>query len=190
LKKDNKAHNFSLKALLDFKRMVQVMDLKIMKPTEAYTMLMENVASVLDCREQGIQSGILLEDMEDLEAINWLNSLTLWNGGYDRIYSPGIYNGFLVEYCKPEYAIGLQHFYPQLAAREGIELPNEIWYSSISILIDIYDYALRTRELDGKQHWGEVFRDDYLQQWDSAFLNKRRPVLAKPNFLKKLLGLS
>lgn len=117
------------------------MDLKIMKPTEAYTMLMENVASVLDCREQGIQSGILLEDMEDLEAINWLNSLTLWNGGYDRIYSPGIYNGFLVEYCKPEYAIGLQHFYPQLAAREGIELPNEIWDSSISILIDFYDYA-------------------------------------------------
>lgn len=51
------------------------MDLKIMKPTEAYTMLMENVASVLDCREQGIQSGVLLEDMEDLEAINWLNSL-------------------------------------------------------------------------------------------------------------------
>ncbi|MEG2265835.1 MAG: hypothetical protein RSC68_16045, partial [Acinetobacter sp.] len=85
---------------------------------------------------------------------------------------------------------GLQHFYPQLAAREGIELPNEIWDSSISILIDIYDYALRTRELDGKQHWGEVFRDDYLQQWDNAFLNKRRPVLAKPNFLKKLLGLS
>lgn len=117
------------------------MDLKIMKPTEAYTMLMENVASVLDCREQGIQSGVLLEDMEDLEAINWLNSLTLWHGGYDRVYSPGIFNGFLVEYCKPEYAIGLQHFYPQLAAREGIELTNEIWDSSIDILIDIYDYA-------------------------------------------------
>ena len=69
MKKDNKAHNFSLKALLDFKRIVQVMDLKIMKPTEAYTMLMENVASVLDCREQGIQSGILLADMEDLGKV-------------------------------------------------------------------------------------------------------------------------
>jgi len=165
------------------------MDLKIMKPTEAYTMLMENVASVLDCREQGIQSGVLLEDMEDLEAINWLNSLTLWHGGYDRVYSPGIFNGFL-EYCKPEYAIGLQHFYPQLAAREGIELTNEIWDSSIDILIDIYDYALRTRELDGKQHWGVVFRDDYLQQWDNACLNKRRPGLIIPNFLKKWLRLS
>ncbi|EGJ6544525.1 hypothetical protein ABC233_004834 [Klebsiella pneumoniae] len=167
-----------------------MMDLKIMKPTEAYTMLMENVASVLDCREQGIQSGVLLEDMEDLEAINWLNSLTLWHGGYDRVYSPGIFNGFLVEYCKPEYAIGLQHFYPQLAAREGIELTNEIWDSSIDILIDIYDYALRTRELDGKQHWGVVFRDDYFQQWDNAFLNKRRPGLIIPNFLKKWLRLS
>jgi hypothetical protein len=61
--------------------------------------------------------------------------------------------------------------------REGIELTNEIWDSSIDILIDIYDYALRTRELDGKQHWGVVFRDDYLQQWDNAFLNKRRPGL-------------
>ncbi|HBW1417854.1 TPA: hypothetical protein MEH53_003466 [Klebsiella pneumoniae] len=167
-----------------------MMDLKIMKPTEAYTMLMENVASVLDCREQGIQSGVLLEDMEDLEAINRLNSLTLWHGGYDRVYSPGIFNGFLVEYCKPEYAIGLQHFYPQLAAREGIELTNEIWDSSIDILIDIYDYALRTRELDGKQHWGVVFRDDYLQQWDNACLNKRRPGLIIPNFLKKWLRLS
>ena len=166
------------------------MDLKIMKPTEAYTMLMENVASVLDCREQGIQSGVLLEDMEDLEAINWLNSLTLWHGGYDRVYSPGIFNGFLVEYCKPEYAIGLQHFYPQLAAREGIEFTNEIWNSSIDILIDIYDYALRTRELDGKQHWGVVFRYDYLQQWDNAFLNKRRAGLIIPNFLKKWLRLS
>ena len=151
---------------------------------------MENVASVLDCREQGIQSGVLLEDMEDLEAINWLNSLTLWHGGYDRVFSPGIFNGFLFEYCKPEYAIGLQHFYPQLAAREGIEFTNEIWNSSIDILIDIYDYALRTRELDGKQHWGVVFRDDYLQQWDNAFLNKRRPGLIIPNFLKKWLRLN
>lgn len=166
------------------------MDLKIIKPTEAYHMLIENVASVLDCREQGIQSGIIPEDMEELEAINWLNSLTLWHGGYDRIYSPGIYNCFLVEYCKPEYAIGLQHFYPQLAAREGIELPHDIWDTSIFILIDIYDYALKTRELDGKQHWGKVFKDEYLQQWDNAFLNKRRPVISISNFLKKFLGLS
>ena len=166
------------------------MDLKIIKPTEAYHMLIENVASVLDCREQGIQSGIIPEDMEELEAINWLNSLTLWHGGYDRIYSPGIYNCFLVEYCKPEYAIGLQHFYPQLAAREGIELPHDIWDTSIFILIDIYDYALKTRELDGKQHWGKVFKDEYLQQWDNAFLNKRRPVISISNFFKKFLGLS
>ncbi len=165
------------------------MELKIIKPTEAYSMLLENVASVLDCRDQGVQSGILADDMDDLEAINWLNSLTLWSNGYDRRYSPGIYYGFLVEFCKPEYAVGLQHFYPQLAAREGAELHDEVWDSAVEILIDIYDYAARTKELEGKQHWGIAFNENYLQQWNDAFSNKGRQVAHQPSFLKKLLGL-
>lgn len=166
------------------------MDMKIMKPTEAYTMLLENVSSVLDCRDQGIQSGVLVEDMDDLEAINWLNSLTLWSGGFDKTHSPGIYYGFLVEYCKPEYAVGLQHFYPQLAAREGVEIHDDLWDSPVDILIDIHDYAARTRELNGKQHWGIAFKDQYLQQWDDAFLNTKRRGATQPNFLKRLLGVS
>lgn len=160
---------------------------RIIKPTEAYSMLLENVSSVLDCKEQGIASGVLASDMDDLEAINWLNSLALWNSDFDRMYSPGIYNGFLAEYCKPEFSEGLKHFYPQLAAREGVYLPNEIWDTNTFIMIDVYNYAEKTKQLGGKEHWGFAFNARYLEHWQSAFSGKRSSV-KKPSFFKRWIG--
>lgn len=130
------------------------MDKKIIRPTDAYELLLQNVSSVLDCRDQGISSGILASDMDDIEAINWLNSLTLWNFGYDHKFSPSIFYSFLHEYCSAEYAEGLAFFYPQLAARDGVILDDDIWNLNTGILIDVYAYAQKTKECGGGKTLG------------------------------------
>lgn len=163
------------------------MDKKIIRPTDAYELLLQNVSSVLDCRDQGISSGILASDMDDIEAINWLNSLTLWNFGYDHKFSPSIFYSFLHEYCSAEYAEGLAFFYPQLAARDGVILDDDIWNLNTGILIDVYAYAQKTKECGGKKHWGVTFKYPYIQQWIDAFEGER-PVRTIPSFISRLLG--
>jgi len=165
------------------------MEKVILQPTPAYTMLLENAASVYDCREEGIAAGILAEDMKDLEAINWLNALILFHK-FDHIYSPGTYLNFLKAYCRPEYAEGLKWFYPQIAAREGVTLADNVWESTTEIIVDIFDYAKATKEKDGKKHWGAVFNDIHIEQWNAAFDGKPSPdsVAVKTSLISRILG--
>ncbi|SGZ09694.1 Putative uncharacterized protein [Moritella viscosa] len=164
------------------------MESKILTATGAYTLFLENVASVLDCRDKGIESGVLAPDMDDLEAINWLNSLTLWNNGYDRDYSPSIFYAFLYEYCQIEYSEGLLHFYPQLAARDSIILRDGVWNFNMEIWINIYDYAQRSEELGAKKHWGIAFKSNYQQEWLNAFEDKENKKPKKKGFFNSWFG--
>lgn len=163
---------------------------KIMQPTEAYTLLIEAVASVLDCRDKGIESGVLAQDMDDLEAINWLNALTLFNSDYDNEFSPSIFYTFLYEYCSSAYAEGFVFFYSQLALKNGIPISENAWSTNIGVIINIHEYALRSKELGYKKHWGIAFKLPYSQEWLDAFEGRRMTKTSPKitSFISKWFG--
>lgn len=163
----------------------------IIQPTKAYELLLTNSASVLDERQMGIDAGMIMPDMEDWEAINLVNAITLFFT-YDHEFSPHAYLAFLEKYCEPRYADGLMHFYPQIAVQNGVVLDDNIWTpkTQTEFVLDIHAYALKTKGFGGKRHWGLPFKEPYLTHWNDAFDGKAPdPVEQKQHsFFRKLFG--
>jgi hypothetical protein len=146
----------------------------IIKPSEAFTMYIQSVCDVLDCREKGMELGIIKEGRSDLESICLVNALSLLGGRYDHDFSPVLFNSLLYKYCVPDMSECFQDFYTQLLLQNRGEIIEEQqWSTAIEFDFDIYGYAEQAKKLNQKKHWGMFFREPFLELWNKAFEQKK-----------------
>jgi hypothetical protein len=89
---------------------------KILKTSQAFTMLTQCAADVFDCREEGEKGGFVHPDFSDDEAISSLCALYMLNQNYDKKYSPVLMSRIMEIYCRPRIFQDFRYFHSALDA--------------------------------------------------------------------------
>lgn len=163
---------------------------KILTATAAYQLFLTCISSCIDSKEEGLKSGILQEHIPDSQSIPALIAISLWNYGYESHLSPSIMYSFLEYYAINEMSEDFLYSYQQYSLKVyGIEVYDDISNEQITALIDITDFAKKSKELGAKKHWGKFFKEPYKTLWNDVFNEKvnMNSTGWVSNFMSKLL---
>lgn len=130
---------------------------KILTATSAYQLFLTCISSCIDSREEGLKSGMLQEHIPDFQSIPSLIAMSLWNYGYEYHLSPSIMYSFLDYYAINEMSEYFLFYYQQFSLKAyGVEVCEDISIEKFVSLIDITNFAKKSKELGAKKHWGKI----------------------------------
>lgn len=163
---------------------------KILTATAAYQLFLTCISSCTDSKEEGLKSGILHDHIPDSQSIPALIAMSLWNYGYESHFSPSIMYAFLEYYAINEMSEDFLYSYQQYSLKVyGVEVYDDISNKHIIALIDITDFAKKSKELGAKKHWGKFFKEPYKNLWNDVF-NEKNNIKSTSwinKFMSKLL---